>query len=109
MISSEWRGIVETLTERTTHGELEWRENQFREDQFELILSGQTIMIGETEEGFRTGIRIELLDRRGRILETVIVWDNEEDSAAVRSLWNMVRRKVLRVDEALQQLKEALG
>lgn len=106
MMTDGWSGIIDLLTERTESGELTWRETPVAQDEFEIALPGQTIKIYEEEN--RLGVSLKLYNEQGRLLDTATVWDNERNDAA-RHLLEVVRRKVLKVEEALDQLKKALS
>ena len=108
MIPEAWQDIIKRLIERTGAGELDWEENAFTRDQFDLSLAGQTIEVTQWEEDFNTGVQLRLRDDTGRSIEDFVAWDNQ-DEGHVRQLWEVVRRRTLRVDEALDQLRETLG
>ncbi len=106
MVTEDWANIITLLTERTQSGDLSWNENTIFNDRFSVDLPGQSIRIYEEEN--RLGVSLELYNEQGRLLDTATVWDNERNDAA-RHLLELVRRKVLNVEEALDRLKKALS
>ena len=105
-MTNEWSSVIDLLTERTESGELTWEENPIAQNEFDLVLPRQAIKIYEEEN--RVGVSLKLYNEQGRLIDTATVWDNEGNNTA-RRLLEVVRRKVLRVEEALDQLKKALS
>lgn len=111
MMTDEWLGIdkwadiITRLTEKTKSSELTWRESQFVTHQFELVLPGQMIKLGEHEEG----VSLSLYNEQGRLINTITTQGNIGMGADMQHLMEVVQWKVLKVDEALDQLKKALS
>jgi hypothetical protein len=97
--------LIPTLLEKTQEGKLKWED-----------LSSGSFLVGLGSNSFELstpkiggGIRLALLDEGGRRLESVTYADlTHPRDATLAELHEIVRRKALRIDEQLADVKAKL-
>lgn len=111
MIPEDVRPILQTLIERSKRREVEWitssAAGQRHGDYVVLFPSSSFVLAEDQDEG-----RIEgrILNSRG---DTALTFgasyrDSEDDYGLLAELMELARRKVLKADEALAEIKKVL-
>lgn len=115
MIPAEWAPVVESLERGTRAGALDWEEQEGSRT-VRVSLSGSTIVISRYTTanltspgpGARQGIRIQLLDSDGEVVDSFGVLGSEDEGQRVRTLYESARRKARGIDVLLQDVAQEL-
>jgi hypothetical protein len=114
---SEHSLIVRKLLEKTTAGKVEWQETlayPYRGFQTELAEGFSFIVNSESSEGDTT-YSLSMKDSQGHIIFDLRLTDdpetmmsNEELYEVMAHLYDLARRKALKVDEKVERVAEIL-
>jgi len=109
MIPEDVRPILQTLLERSRKKEVEWVPSSaagLRHGDYVVLFPTSSIVLWQEEES--PLVEGQILNQNG---ETVVYFnshDAESDAQLLRSLMDLARRKVLRADETLADIRKVL-
>ena len=117
MIPSEWVAAFQSLERGTRAGALDW-EHQQSSQTVRVSLSDSTIVLKRyrTRHPFSEpldgpspeGVRIQLLDAQGEVVDAFELLDTDEEGQRTRGLYESARRKALGIDVLLQDVAQEL-
>lgn len=99
--------LVPTLTEKTRQGRLEWTDGGDRS--FITNVNNVYVRVSYDNRSQSIDHRLSVLDDSGNIIESLTPSRDTLDGDRLEELYDAARRKALRVDEALDTLKQALS
>lgn len=117
MIPTEWVAVVESLERGTRASALDWEEQEGSRT-VRVSLSGSTIVmrdyvrgrpgVGRADAGPQQGIRIQLLDADGEVVDSFGVLGSEDEGQRLRALYESASRKARGIDVLLNDVAQEL-
>jgi hypothetical protein len=104
-IPETYRPIINKLIARTTAGTALWTDQR---GQYALHFDQYSFSIFEYNEDRDEGVVCILRDKAGKIIDNFSVERGEGDYKTLKGLFDMARRRALKVDDAIDSLKNAL-
>jgi hypothetical protein len=104
MLTAAQKDLLLKVKNKTEQGKAIWRETSV-DDKFILDLKSSSISVGSIRAEW---LRFEVINPQGKNIETFLINSSDPEWKEFQPLFEMVRRRVLKVDETLRDISKEL-
>lgn len=108
MEANEVKALLEALLEKTRAKQADWQKSS-RENEFVLRLNSGTVSIDSQDDRFTSIFEITIFNKRGDVIFTSTVSDNNPLHVAIGELHERARACYFKTDETIKGLISELG
>lgn len=98
--------LIDRVIDKTEQGKIEWKKG-VAQNSFVYNMEETSIIVYTTGEGFERFFIFGVLDETGAAIETIrekIIFLPDKDASPVNYLFQIARRKALKVDETVNNI-----